>query len=166
MRYSEERLWSLLRQAEELPFGANRTALVEQVIAEAVDTFTWCLAEFDRDPDGYADSRLSLMWQFKSTVTALLGVPDTPLSRVDEVLADMERRLAAGGHSPHAVYSLRHVVARHVGDDAAAQSWYDRWLTSPRDQLSDCAACNPGRRVRWLTRHGRYDEAVQVAEPV
>src|SRR6266571_708560 len=195
MRYSEERLWSLLRQAEELPFGANRTALVEQVIAEAdtgrypelafqarlsgttcyiyggepaksVDTFTWCLAEFDRDPDGYADSRLSLMWQFKSTVTALLAVPDTPLSRVDDVLADMERRWAAGGHSPHAVYSLRHVVARHVGDEAAAQSWYDRWLTSPRDQLSDCAACNPGRRVRWLTRHGRYDEAVQVAEPV
>jgi len=195
MRYSEERLRSLLRQAEELPFGANRTALVEQVIAEAdtgrypelafqarlsgttcyiyggepaksVDTFTWCLAEFDRDPDGYADSRLSLMWQFKSTVTALLAVPDTPLSRVDDVLADMERRWAAGGHSPHAVYSLRHVVARHVGDEAAAQSWYDRWLTSPRDQLSDCAACNPGRRVRWLTRHGRYDEAVQVAEPV
>ena len=141
MAYSEERLWSLLRQAEELPYGANRTALVEQVIAEAdagrypalafqarmagttcyiyggepaksVDTFTWCLAEFDRDPVGYAQSRLTLLWQFKSTVTALLAVPETPLARVHEVLADMERRWSDGGHSPHAVYSLRHVVAR------------------------------------------------------
>ena len=195
MSYTEDRLWGLLRQAEELPYGAHRTALVEQVIAEAdagrypalafqarltgttcyiyggepaksVDTFAWCLAEFDSDPAGYAPSRLTLLWQFKSTVTALLAVPETPLARVHEVLADMERRWTDGGHSPHAVYSLRHVVARHVGDDAAAQSWYDRWLSSPRDQLSDCAACDPGRRVRWLTRQGRYAEAVRVAEPV
>src|SRR5260221_10537133 len=97
MSHSEDRLWGLLRQAEELPFGANRTASVEQVITDAdaagyprlgfharlsgttcyiyggepaksVDTFSWCLAEFDRDPVGYEQSRLNLLWQFKSTV--------------------------------------------------------------------------------------------------
>src|SRR2546421_22005 len=195
MSYTEERLWSLLRQAEELPFGGNRTALVEQVIAEAdagrhpmlafqarmagttcyiyggepaksVETFAWCLAEFDRDPAGYAESRVSLLWHFKSTVTALLAVPETPLARVGEVIDDMERRWAAGGYSPHAVYSLRHLVARHVGDEKAAWSWYHKWLASPRDRLSDCAACDPGRQVRWLTRPGRDSDAIKGAEPV
>jgi tetratricopeptide (TPR) repeat protein len=195
MSYTEERLWSLLRQAEELPFGGNRTALIEQVITEAdaggyqqlafharlagtngyvyggepaksFGTFTWCLAEFDRDPEAHEGSRLSLLWQFKSTVGALLAFPDTPLSRIDDVLADMARRWQAGGHSPHAVHSLRHLVAAHVGDEAAAEYWYERWLSSPRDELSDCVACDPGRQVRWLARRGRYEEAVRVAEPV
>src|SRR5256885_6107539 len=195
MSYTEERLWSLLRQAEELPFGGNRAALIEQVIAEAdaagyrqlafharlagtngyvyggepaksFGTFTWCLAEFDRDPEAHETSRMSLLWQFKSTVGALLAFPATPLSRVDDVLTDMERRWQAGGHSPHAVHSLRHLVAAHVGDEAAAEYWYDRWLASPRDELSDCVACDPGRQVRWLARRGRYEEAVRVAEPV
>ncbi len=195
MSYTEERLWALLRQAEELPFGANRTALVEQVIAEAdargypglafqarlsgtncyvyggepaksIDTFFWCLAEYDRDPAAHLDRRLALMWQFKSTVAAMLADPAMPLARVGEVLDDMARRWAADGHSPHAVYSLRHLVARHVGDEPAAWHWYERWLATERDELSDCAACDPGRRVRWLSRQRRYGEAVRVAEPV
>src|SRR5256885_7962607 len=194
MSYTEERLWSLLRQAEELPFGGNRAALIEQVLAEAdaagyrqlafharlagtngyvyggepaksFGTFTWCLAEFDRDPVAHEGSRLALLWQFKSTVGALLAFPDTPLSRIDEVLADMARRWQAGGHSPHAVHSLRHLVAAHVGDETAAEYWYDRWLASARDDLSDCVACDPGRQVRWLSRRGRHEEAAPGARP-
>ena len=192
MSYSEERLWGLLRQAEELSFGTSRTALVEQVIADAdragydglafharmiattsyvfggepaksFDTFAWCLAAFDRDPEQHSGSRLDLMWQFKSTATALLAVPEVPLARVQRLLADMERRWRAGGHSPQAVYALRHIVAGHVGDLAAAEFWYGKWVGSERDQLSDCAGCDPGRQARWLSERGRYEEAVEVA---
>jgi tetratricopeptide (TPR) repeat protein len=195
MSYSEEHLWGLLRQAEELPYGPARTALVEQVITEAdaaglrplsfharlsatncyvyggepvrsFDTFSWTVAEFDRDPSAYEEVRLGLLWQFKATVTGLLTFPDRPLAQIEELLADMDRRWRAGGHSPHAVYSLRHVVARHVGDLAAAEQWYERWTSSPRDELSDCAACDPGRQVRWLTRQRRYADAVAIAAPV
>jgi tetratricopeptide (TPR) repeat protein len=195
MSYSEEHLWGLLRQVEELPFGPARTALVTQVIADAdaggyanlsfharmvgtasyvfggeparsFDTFAWCVAEFDRDPQAHAGSRLDLLWQFKSAVTAQLGEPDVPLSRVLATIADMERRWREGGHSPHAVYALRHTVARHIGDEAAAAYWYDRWVGSERDQLSDCAGCDPGRRVRWLSRYARWAEAIEVAGPV
>src|SRR5256714_9869727 len=177
MSYTEERLWSLLRQAEELPFGGQRTALIEQVTAEAdaagyrrlafharlagtngyvyggepaksFGTFTWCLAEFDRDPAAHEGSRLSLLWQFKTTVGALLAFPDTPLSRVDDVLTDIERRWQAGGHSPHAVHSPRHLGAAHVGDEAAAGYWYDRGLASPRDGRADYVAGDPGRQGR------------------
>ncbi len=193
--YSEEHLWSLLRQAQDLPYGPARTALVEQAMTEAdaaglrplsfharlsatncyvyggepakaFDTFYWCVAEFDREPRAHEEVRHDLLWQFKATVSGLVTFPDRPLAQIDALLADMERRWLAGGYSLHAVRSLRHLVARHVGDLPAAAYWYDRWISSPRDQLSDCAACDPGRRVRWLTRIGRYAEAVAVAAPV
>ena len=192
---SEQQLWTLLRHAEELPYGPARTALVEQAMSEAdaagphplryharlaatncyvyggepaksFDTFYWCVAEYDRDPAAHEETRLNLLWQFKATVTGLLMFPDRPLEEIEDLLANMARRWAAGGHSPHAVYSLRHEVARHVGDLAEAARWYDRWTETPRDQLSDCVACDPGRRVRWLTRQQRYADAVAVAAPV
>src|SRR2546421_2647169 len=128
--------------------------------AKSFDTFYWCVAEYDRDPAAHEETRLNLLWQFKATVTGLLMFPERPLEEIEDLLANMARRWAAGGHSPHAVYSLRHEVARHVGDLAEAARWYDRWIETPRDQLSDCVACDPGRRVRWLTRQRRDADAV------
>src|SRR5690348_1600771 len=118
---SEETLWTLLRHAEELPYGPARTALVEQAMTEAdaaglrplayharlaatncyvyggepaksFDTFFWCVEEFDRDPQAHEGTRLGLLWQFKAAVTGLLTFPDQPLARIDGLLADMERR--------------------------------------------------------------------------
>ncbi|MBO0871557.1 MAG: hypothetical protein J2P15_23645, partial [Micromonosporaceae bacterium] len=79
MSYTEDQLWDLLRGANEMPYGAAQIAAVEQVIghadaarltelafqarmlgtnaytyggepAKSVVTFTWCLTEYDRDP--------------------------------------------------------------------------------------------------------------------
>ena len=90
-----------------MPYGAARIALVEQVIAHAdamhLDdlqfharmvatgsythggepaksfvTFSWCLAEYDRDPASYRNSTHTLLWHFKYMVSALRKVPGDP----------------------------------------------------------------------------------------
>src|SRR5262249_22689940 len=137
------------------PLAATNCYVYGGEPAKSFDTFFLCVAEDDRGPPAHEESRLNLLWQVQGTLTRLLPSPDKPLARIDTLIADMERRWRAGGHSPHAVYSLRHVVARHVGDPVAAARWYDSWIGSPRDELSDCAACDPGRQVRWLTRQRR-----------
>jgi hypothetical protein len=193
--HTEAELWGLLEQAYEMPFGAARIALVEQVIAQAdaqhfeelsfqarlqattsyvyggeparsFVTFSWCLAEFDREPMRYASSRHSLLWQFKATITGLTKFSDVPLERTYAVLDEMERRWREGGHSLHAVFQHRHFVARHVGDEAAADQWYGRWCTAPRDDLSDCQGCDPSAKVAWLVQRGRDEEAIELAQPV
>jgi len=193
--YTEDQLWDLLRQAHEMPYGAAQIALIEQVIAHAdashLDelaydarvlainayiyggeqvksfvTFSWCLAEFDRDPARHTRSRHTLMWHFKHMVSGLTKFPEVPLQRTYGVLDDMERRWREGGHSLHAVYSHRHLVARHIGDLDAAQDWFDRWCTAPRDALSDCLGCDPSSKVSWLSTRRRDEEAVALAEPV
>src|SRR5256886_3476882 len=97
---SEQQLWTLLRHAEELPYGPARTALVEQAMSEAdaagphplryharlaatncyvyggepaksFDTFYWGVAEYDRDPAAHQETPPNLLRQFKGTVTRL-----------------------------------------------------------------------------------------------
>lgn len=193
--YTQDELWALLGQAEQLPYGPGQVALVEQIIdhadaqrltdlsfaarmqattsynyagepARSVVTFAWCLAEFDRDPDRYRRHEYYLLWHFKYMVHALTRFPDVELARTYAVLDDMERRWRDTGHSPHAVYANRHFVARHLGDLEAAHRWYLQWCAAPRDELSDCVGCDPTSKVYWLSMQGHDEEAVAVADPV
>jgi tetratricopeptide (TPR) repeat protein len=193
--YTEAQLRDLLDQADSMAYGPGQLALLEQVIAHAdalrlpsigfsariaattayvylgepsraVVTFAWCVAEFDRDPAAYQSQLLDLLWQFKYTVGALTRSPDVPLERTYAVLDDMQRRWLETGHSLHAVYSHRHRVARHVGDLAAAERYYTLWCAAPRDELSDCAGCDPEMKAYWLGMVGRDEEAVALGEPV
>lgn len=135
--------------------------------AKSFVTFSWCLTEYDADPGNHdgADDRL-LRWFFKYVVSSLPRFPEIPLERTRAVLDDMERRYRTGGHSLHAVYNLRWLLARHVGDTDAADEWYGRWCAAPRDENSDCAGCDPTEKVMHLCDRGRFAEAVALAEPV
>nr|BFE66896.1 hypothetical protein GCM10020092_001970 [Actinoplanes digitatis] len=196
MSRSVEELWVLFREAHRMPYGAAQIALVEQVIrhadalgerelgyearilattaytyggevAKSFVTFSWCLSDFDRDPAAFhARSRHTLYWHFKYMVSALTKFPEVPLERTYAVLDDMERRYREAGHSLQAVHKHRYVVARHVGLEAEADGLYERWNTTPRDDLSDCAGCDPSSQVTYLSGRGRYEEAVALAEPV
>jgi tetratricopeptide (TPR) repeat protein len=193
---SVEELWALLREAHRMPYGAAQIALIEQVIrhadalgerelgyearilattaytyggevAKSFVTFSWCLSDFDRDPAPFhARSRHTLYWHFKYMVSALTKFPEVPLARTYAVLDDMERRYREGGHSLQAVHKHRYVVARHVGLEGEADALYERWNTTPRDDLSDCAGCDPSSQVTHLSSRGRDEEAVALAEPV
>ncbi len=193
---SEEELRARLREAAEMPYGPAQIALIEQVVQHAdaghhtglgfdarmlatsaylyggepgrsFVPFSWCLAEYDRDPGRRsAYDHHALLWYFKNVVGALISFPEISLHRTYHVLDDMERRYREAGHSMHAVYEYRHRVAAHVGDTAAADGWYARWSSAPRDELSDCAGCDPTSKVHHLTNRGRDEEAVAIAEPV
>ena len=90
-----------------------------------------------------------------------------PLDRTYAVLDDMERRYRAGGHSLQAVYTYRHRVAAARGRRRGRRrTGTGCGMTTPRDELSDCAGCDPTRKVQHLAARGRDEEAVALAEPV
>ncbi|MEV4809617.1 hypothetical protein [Micromonospora avicenniae] len=191
-----EDLWRVFRQVCNMPFGPGQIAALEQLLrrvdaaedrelafvtrlqgtnaytyggepAKSFVTFSWCLAEFDRDPQPYhARYAGQLLWHFKYMVNLMLKFPEVPLDRTYAVIDDMEQRYRGGGHSLQAVYKHRFRVAEHVGDSDAAAHWYRLWQTTPRDNLSDCAGCDPTTEVQYLADTGRYAEAATLAEPV
>jgi tetratricopeptide (TPR) repeat protein len=195
MSYSEDQLWELLRQSYDMPYGAAQIALLERVVvhadalhakelafdarmrattayvyggesAKSFVTFSWCRAEFDRNPVTYAPSQHLLLWHFKYMIAGLTKFPEVPLDRTQGVLDEMEQRWRDAGHSPHAVYAKRHHVAAHLGDLDQADEWYARWCAAPRDDLSDCVGCDPSGKAAFLASRGRDEEAVALAEPV
>ena len=46
------------------------------------------------------------------------------------------------------------------------RTWYELWSTTPRDDLSDCAGCDPSAQAGYLADAGRDEEAIALAEPV
>lgn len=196
MSRSADELRALLEQASHLPYGASRIALVEQVVrhadtladpdlafsarmhattayvyggepAKSFVSFSWCLSDFDRNPAPYHQRWThNLLWHFKYMVSAMTKFPEIPLDRTYAVLDDMERRYREGGHSMQAVLKHRYLVADHIGDEDEAERLYAQWTTAARDDLSDCAGCDPTTKVNHLRWHGRDEEAVALAEPV
>ncbi|WP_163573276.1 hypothetical protein [Fodinicola feengrottensis] len=111
--------------------------------AKAFDTFSWCLAAYDRG-DGDPEYDMNLCWQFKWMVSSLTKFPDVPLDRTYAVLDDMERLYRLAGQSMNPVHQHRELVAEHIGDVATADEQYQLW----------CAARARRRvRLRWLRAH-------------
>jgi tetratricopeptide (TPR) repeat protein len=185
----------LLEEAQDMPYGAAKTLVVEEAVRtadaagdaelafearmELVEAyqfgaepgksfvpFSWCLAAYDAEPDRYADHLHSLLWDFKWMVGNLTDFPEIPLMRTYAVLDDMERRWRDGGHSLHAVHRYRELVAAHVGDVETELEQFRLWCAAPRDDLSNCVGCDPTGKIEHLNRHRRYEEAVDLAAPV
>ncbi|RZQ63189.1 hypothetical protein [Amycolatopsis suaedae] len=194
MTQTEDELWGRLERAQQLPFGAARTALVEEVVrhadahnlaelryaarlysieaytyggepAKAFVPFAWCLAAHDR---GEADPRYDyhLLWDFKGMVGKMISFPEVSLEQIRGVLDQMEQRYRKAGHTMNPVHQYRELVARHVGDREEAAEQYRLWCAAPRGEMSDCVGCEPGEKVSHLDWLGRHEDAVAVALPV
>jgi tetratricopeptide (TPR) repeat protein len=190
-----DRIESLIQRCWDAPFGAGQIALAEEAIAQAdalgeeslrfdarmaatnayqhggepakgFVTFSWCLAQYDRDPETYGHQEHLLLWYFKYMVNSLTRFPEVPLARTYAVLDDMQRRYQQGGHSLQAVHKHRWLVAMHVGDRAAAEAHYESWQAAPRDSNSDCRGCDPTDQVWHLAQRDRDEEAIALTEPV
>lgn len=192
---SRDKVHELMARADGMPYGAAKTTVVEEAVryADAADDldlsfatrmelvnayqygaepgksfvpFSWCLSTYDADPKRFGGHTHTLLWYFKYMISNLTGFPEIPLDRTYAVLDDMERRWRAGGHTMHAVHRYREMIAAHVGDTDTEVEQFRLWSAAPRDALSDCIGCDPTGKVRHLSRHARYEEAVGVALPV
>lgn len=181
---------TLRRQARALPYGEARTRMLERALALATDSvdvrlelaeayqygaepvkvfavFSRLVSDYDADPGAFADYQVrALLWYYKWICFNMRRFPEIPLQRAHDALAEMERRFLLAGYGLQAVHANRCLVAGHVGDRDAAAEWFHQWRITPRDELSDCAGCDPSGQVRHLVWLGRDEEAVELAAPV
>ncbi|MFN8076881.1 MAG: hypothetical protein U0Q15_15885 [Kineosporiaceae bacterium] len=191
MNRTVEDCYEALEAAEELPWGAARTAVVEEVVAAAetlddrdlaidarlalvadyqhggeplkqLPVFSWLLARHDEEP--FDEEQLfSLLWQYKAVAYDVVLHPGIPLPVVMSTLDDMARRFADAGEGQAPVLGVRYEVLAFVHGAAAAEDAYLAWVRAPRTELSDCAGCEPTSRVDHLVATGRYEDAVREA---
>jgi tetratricopeptide (TPR) repeat protein len=189
-------VWHALDAAGELPFGPERSALIESLVAQTDElgddklalttrlqlmtsysyggeplrrfpVFAWLLNRFAADPDLFdEDDRYRLLWMFKWVTVGVTHHPAVTRHRIEARLAEMAEHYAAAGEGQAPVLGCRFQVIALLDGDEAAEEAYQAWVAEPRTALSDCQACEPGVRVRHLVAVGRPADALAEAEPV
>ena len=146
-------------------------ALVESYVwggevAKAYLPFTQMLRWWDEHPEHFdAEDAHSLFWSFKWMVGHLVEFPTVPAEQIERTLEDMARRYALAGNGTNAVALERFDWARERGADDVEEA-YQAWVATPRDEFSQCEACEPGDRAAYLFETGRYDEGIRLLEQV
>ncbi|WP_124728334.1 tetratricopeptide repeat protein [Staphylospora marina] len=182
-----------LRKAETLPDGDQKIELLEKAVRladmegdekaafaarleltgaanfagradKALVSFAWCLARFDKNPE--LCSPYTLMWQYKWIANDLDEFPQLSLEKIRETLEDLRNRYRQLGMGERVYAMIRHRIALRRGDMEEAAEWFERWLDEPRDDLSDCLACELDTHVTFLLKQDRLDEALRLARPL
>lgn len=183
----------LMDEAKALPNGPTKTTLLEEAVQRAdsvndvelafrarqaliqaatfagrpdigVVAFAWCLAQFDLNPERF--KAFDLMWKYKWIVGAARHFPSIRRSRIEEMLADMERRFRAMGSTLNAVAHVRRAFFVHIGDRAQARAAHAQWRRRRPDFLSDCKACVADHLCSYYQFLDQWGRAVQAALPV
>lgn len=182
-----------ISRVRKMPYGIARTQAAEQQVrlveAEGpdevrayalnvlVESFVWggeveraylpftkAVRWYDEHPEHFdAEDTHGLFWSFKWMVGHLSDFPDIPAEQIEATLADMERRYALAGLGRDAVAFEAFGWARLRGSDDV-DALYEEWVRTPRDDYSQCRACDPGDRASYLVARGDHDEAVRLIQ--
>jgi tetratricopeptide (TPR) repeat protein len=191
---SEQDILQALTLLREEPYGAARSARTEELVDEAeraesdralvIGLFELLTAYeygaethkapvlFSRILKLYADrpkafddwAEHRLFWCFKWITTSLLEIPEVPLATIEGWIAQMEERYRAAGKPLQAVRTSRYKLAAHLG--VGEQQAYELWATRPRDEFSDCEACEARYRGEHWARQGEDARALKEWAPV
>ncbi|MBD0740963.1 hypothetical protein [Streptomyces sp. CBMA152] len=170
-------------RAESLSAAAEATGdreLFRQALDRLIDAYEWSaertkmvvpfarlLQEYDRDPSAFAAYEVhSLFWRFKWVAGRIVESPEIPLAAVERWLTDMERRYRLAGYSERAVRQAEFHLADATGDEGRMDRAAAGWTAAPRDQMSDCHACEINTQGWYWARKGEDAKAIEVWEPV
>lgn len=141
-----------------------RAAVFGGATEKAIVAFSWCLAQFDRHPGKF--SQWAILWKYKWIVGLVSNFPEIPKSQIFEMLADMERRFEAAGYGQRVVYHHRYRLAEFWGDREEAVRCFRRAEELPKDELSNCTACELDDRVSFSFYCGDDERGVALAAPI
>ena len=105
-----------------------------------------------------------VFWCSKWITSSLLAIPDVPLGAVEGWIAQMQERFRAADKPLQAVRTSRYKLAAHTG--VAMDLAYELWATRPRDEFSDCEACEARDRGRHWAGRGDDTRALKEWSPV
>ncbi len=160
-----------LEEAQNLPHGPQRLALVEDAVRQAdlsgdgaaayearkeliysanyagqsekmLVAFAWCRAYLDEhEAELGAWEQHGLAWYHKWVLIATHHFPQIPLERIQNLHRDYAERIRALGAGGGTVPYFELQLALHRGDVNGARTAFNIWQFARRDHLSDCPAC-------------------------
>lgn len=145
-------------------FALTESYAFSEEVEKAYLPFTQSVRLWDTHPELFDEHDVhSLFWSFKWMVGNLMSFPSVSAEQITSTLDDMRRRYRLAGNGLSAVNHLA-FQWHHMLGDAGLPAAYDRWVTTERDDFSQCPACEPGDRTAYLFEVGRYEEGIRLLE--
>ncbi|WP_060533703.1 hypothetical protein [Paenibacillus bovis] len=146
-----------------------RSELVEAAIfsgypRKAMIHYSWMLGQYDQNPQAY--NQRNLLWSYKWILVNAIDFPEISMQQLQELIEDMRVRYQAAGYSDRTYYSNLYTLYLYAGELEQAQTAMEQVQRMPRDEMSDCSACEQDELVDHYIILGRYEEALQAAEPI
>ena len=189
-----QEIFDALRHLEEAPYGTARSARTEELVdaAERLELdeamavamldlmtayefgneihkspvlFSRILTLYRESPESFDDWNVHrLFWRFKWITSSLLSLPEIALPVLEGWITTMREHFVAAGKPLQAVRTSRFQLAAHTG--VGEEPAYEQWATRPRDEFSDCEACEArDRGIHW--QHlGDDERALREWDPV
>ncbi len=184
---------SLFQRLREVPHGREQIAVFEELLRLAdsnkdiptayearrdyvrlcceegfpekgIVAFSWCLAQFDKDPE--LDDEHSLIWQYKVILELIPVFHSVSRDQIIRLQEDMAKRLAHLGVSERTAHYYRCWNLMRMGDYDDALRYQEQYMAMARDSMSDCKACEADRQVELLVRMHKDEEALKLAKPI
>lgn len=145
-------------------FALTESYVFSTEVEKAYLPFTQSVRLWDEHPELFDEQDVhSLFWSFKWMVGNLMEFPTIPADQITSTLDDMGRRYRLAGNGLSAVNHLTFQWHHLLGDEELPAA-YERWITTERDDFSQCPACEPGDRTAYLFEVGRFEEGIRLLE--
>ena len=128
--------------------------------------FSWCLAQWDKNPERFRFTEEHIMWIYKWIVEHLPNFPQISRQQIENTFTDMKDRYLRAGKSLRAVYQKRSFVEILMGNRDLAIQYYQKWQDIARDSSSDCAGCELSEEIDLMVFTEQYERAINKAQPI
>lgn len=191
MNDTEIDIATLMNEAQALPDGLDKIAVLEQAVRQAdasndldmsfwtrmelIDAatfggcpekalvaFAWCRGQVDNDPERFDE--WGLLWKHKWIVGSLPSFPQYSREQIMAILSDTKKYYREYGSGSRSIAKLECQIARYMGDRNRAAELVVVWHDIPRDALSDCLACDYDDALEMHSFLGNDREALNTAE--
>ncbi len=187
MKSSEE--W--LREAEEMPDGDVKMALLEEAMQAADEeqnlnqayevreeyircasfqgypmkmlvAFSWVITKWEQHPGQFPE--YSVLWMYKWVLGAVRFFPQISLEKINQLFEDMKKKYTDHGGSLRSYYFYRMSFAKANGFETEIEPNYEGWQATGRGYLSCCRACEVARESSHLSYLGEHKKAIRKAK--
>lgn len=133
---------------------------------QAIILFPEYVAYFEEHPDKQQEYNHDLMWTYKWIIGNIQDFPQIPLSQIENIYNQYMDFCKRFNYNLRTYYgSIAFFIQLHLGKNGkfcglTAEEAHSKMLKCPRDNLSDCVACETSAEVSYLINNDEPEEKI------
>ncbi|MGE8203830.1 hypothetical protein ACQKP0_04635 [Heyndrickxia sp. NPDC080065] len=131
---------------------------------KSLQAFSWLMQQYETGHSDIDESKL--FWCYKWIAEQIVTFPEISKEQISNLLSDMKEKFMACNYSLKPYYKEMMNSAMKMGDFENAKLYFQKWIETPADWMSDCRACEVNAEVEYYLFAGDFEKAYQVSQPL